>query len=261
MKKLILYTFGLLILNNICFAQSNKYKLVWNDEFTTTGYPDTNKWKYEEGLIRNQELQYYTKARKENIDIENGNLVITALKENYEGAKYTSASIRTKNKFNFRYGKVEIRAKFPSAIGTWPALWLLGMNENNKVNWPLSGEIDMLENVGWEPDTIHFNVHTKAYHHLLKTNKGKKLFVKNGHLDFHVYGLEWTKEKVDFYFDHKKVFTFKNEHTGMETWPFDNYMFIIMNLSIGGFWGGIKGVDDSKFPHQFMIDYVRVWQK
>lgn len=241
-----------------------KLKLVWADEFNQKGLPDTKKWTFEEGYIRNKELQYYTQGRPENARIENGNLVIEARLDSLEiGGKkmpVTSASITTEGKAEWQYGRVEVRAKIPSSLGTWPAIWMLGKNRR-EVGWPACGELDLMEHVGFDPDNLHFNVHTKAYNHVKKTNKGAIVPYPRPYADYHVYAMDWTKEKIDFLLDNQVVFTFKNEGTGPDAWPFDQPFYLILNLAFGGAWGGQKGVDVNSLPQKFYIDYVRVYQR
>lgn len=243
------------------YSSQNK-KLVWSDEFNYKGAPDVKKWNYEQGYIRNKELQYYT-DRNENIRVEDGLLIIEARSDSaiIDGKKIpvTSASLITKDKAEWKYGKIEVKAKVPSSLGTWPAIWMLGTNID-KVGWPTCGEIDIMENVGYDPDKIHTNVHTKAYNHTAGTNKGAITEVKKPHEDFHVYAVDWNKEKIDFFIDGKKVFTFENENKGTEEWPFDQPFYLILNLAIGGAWGGQQGVDVNALPQKFYIDYVRVYQ-
>jgi beta-glucanase (GH16 family) len=237
-------------------------KLVWSDEFEYTGAPDSVKWDFELGYIRNKELQYYT-DRNENVRVEDGNLVIEARNDSFqiEGKKHpvTSASLMTKNRAEWQYGRIEVRAKIPSALGTWPAIWMLGTNIQ-EVGWPACGEIDIMEHVGYDPHKIHTNVHTKAYNHSIGTNKGKATEVKNPYEDFHVYAVDWSQEKIDFFIDGNKVFTFENEGKGVEEWPFDQPFYLIINLAIGGAWGGQQGVDLNALPKKYLIDYVRVYQ-
>jgi beta-glucanase (GH16 family) len=246
------------------------WKLVWSDEFDTDGAPDPKKWTYEEGFVRNGEKQFYTVDRRENARVEKGNLVIEGRKEHYTSpkpgpggkphtAEYTSASLTTAKSASFTYGRIEARAKIPHGRGTWPALWMLGINIG-QVGWPKCGEIDILENVGFDPDGIHTTVHTEAYNHPKKTQKGKRTERPKPYDAFHVYAIEWTKEKIDFYFDEEKVFTFENEGKGEATWPFDKPQYLILNFAIGGAWGGQKGIDETIFPQQFLIDYVRVYE-
>jgi beta-glucanase (GH16 family) len=244
-------------------GSKNYTHLVWFDEFNYAGLPDATKWSYESGYIRNKELQYYTRQRLDNAKVENGNLVISALNDSLRSGSsvypITSASLTTKGTKEWTYGRIEVRAKFPSSLGTWPAIWMLGSNIS-QVGWPACGELDILEHVGYMPDTIHFNVHTEKYNHVKKTNKGSKIFYPNAMNDFHVYALEWFPDHLDWYMDDKKVFSYANENTGKDAWPFDAPQYLILNLAFGGDWGASKGVDISSLPQRFYIDYVRLYQ-
>jgi len=261
-----------------CLVQAGEWSLVWSDEFNYTGLPDQEKWNYEQGFIRNRELQYYTKARKENARVENGHLVIEARKEEWpnpdyregassrrwqrsrEKAEYTSASLITRGKASWTYGRIEVKAKLPQGKGVWPAIWMLGTNIR-EVGWPECGEIDIMEYVGFDPNTVYANVHMEKYNHAKGTGKGSKIKADKPYESFHIYAVEWTPEQMDFFFDENKYFTFENEHGGVDVWPFDQPHYLILNLAIGGSWGGQKGIDESIFPQQFLIDYVRVYQK
>ncbi|MBN1985610.1 MAG: glycoside hydrolase family 16 protein [Prolixibacteraceae bacterium] len=247
----------------IRFQEKEKveWELVWEDNFETDGLPNENIWSYEVGYIRNNEAQYYTEKRAENARVENGNLVIEARKDNWNGNGITSASINTFNKKNVLYGRVEVRAKLPTGRGTWPAIWMLGTNIKTGTGWPACGEIDIMENVGFDPDVIHANVHTKAYNHVLGTNKGNKITVSKPYNDFHIYTIEWFENHIDFYVDDSLYFSFKNEQTGNDTWPFDKPHYLIINLAIGGGWGGQQGIDETIFPQKYYIDYVKVYKQ
>jgi len=236
------------------------WELVFSDEFNKDGLPNPAKWDYEEGMLRNGEAQYYTRDRPKNARIEDGHLVIEARKEEYGGAQYTSASLNTKNTAHFIYAKVEVRAQLPTGRGTWPAIWMLGTNIDT-VPWPRCGEIDIMENVGFEPARIYFTVHTQAYNHASGTARGTSVTTDAPWEDFHVYSVEWLPDRVDFFLDGEKTFTFENEGAGVAVWPFDADMYLLINLAIGGSWGGQQGIDDSLFPHRYLIDYVRVYQK
>ncbi|MEJ7770134.1 MAG: glycoside hydrolase family 16 protein [Chitinophagaceae bacterium] len=240
-----------------------KRRLVWADDFDSTGIPDQTKWSYETGYIRNSEQQYYTGSRPENARLENGLLVIEArndsLKPGNNTFAVTSASITTEGKASWTYGRIEVKAKIPSSLGSWPAIWMLG-TDHKTVGWPACGEIDIMENVGFDPEKIHTNIHTKAYNHVLKTNKGKATPISQPHHNFHVYAIEWSKTAIDFFIDEQKVFSYRNEATGEDTWPFDKPFYLILNLAIGGSWGAQKGVDLKQLPQQFLVDYVRVYQ-
>ncbi|MEN6495526.1 MAG: glycoside hydrolase family 16 protein [Thermoguttaceae bacterium] len=255
-------------------VQAEDWKLVWSDEFDKPGTPDPAKWDYEAGFVRNNERQYYTRARKENARVEEGMLIIEARKEQFripkqakkgkagkgqENADYTSASLTTLGKASWTYGRIEVRAKLPTGRGMWPAIWTLGTNIG-QVGWPACGEIDIMENVGFDPNVIHANIHTKAYNHAIHTNKGSRITIPNPHQDFHVYAIEWRPERMDFFVDATKYFTFTNENKGTDAWPYDKPQYLILNIAVGGAWGGQKGIDDSIFPQRMAIDYVRVYQ-
>ncbi|SIT02115.1 Glycosyl hydrolases family 16 [Zobellia uliginosa] len=251
------------------------YTLVWADEFDGKGEPNPDNWAYEIGFIRNNEAQYYTDDPK-NIRVEDGFLIIEAHKEKVENeafvseeadnwmkkeayGKYTSASVTTKDLNEWKYGKVSVRAKLPKGIGTWPAIWMLGQNWK-KVGWPQCGEIDIMEHVGYQSDSIFGTVHTEAFNHIKKTEVGKSVFIENPYDDFHEYSIEWTPEKIVFLLDGTAYHQFENLHKTDAEWPFDQPFHLKLNLAIGGSWGGLKGIDDSIFPQKMIIDYARVYQ-
>ncbi|MGG7663078.1 glycoside hydrolase family 16 protein [Dyadobacter sp. BHUBP1] len=234
----------------------------WQDEFNTPGKPDATKWSYDLGDHGwgNNELENYT-DKIENAKVENGNLVITAIKEPSGKQQYSSARLVSKGKADFTYGKFEIRAKLPKGRGTWPAIWMLasGKDYGNK-GWPDNGEIDIMEHVGFDQDRVHGNIHTKAFNHAIKTNKGNNVIVAGLSEDFHVYTCEWTPETVTILVDGNAYFTFKKEASYQwPEWPFDKPFHLILNVAVGGNWGGQKGVDDSIFPQKMEVDYVRVY--
>jgi beta-glucanase (GH16 family) len=235
------------------------WTLVFSDEFDTPGALDPAKWGYEIGYVRNNELQYYT-SRSENVRVEGGNLVIEGRRESYQGFGYTSASVNTLARFEFLYGRVEVRAKLPTGNGTWPAIWMLGTNRA-QVGWPACGEIDVMENVGFDPLRIHGTVHTSAYNHVQGTARGASVTIADPSQDFHVYAMEWYADRIEILVDGQKYFTFRNEGTGSRAWPFDKPQYLLINLALGGSWGGQKGVDDSKFPHRYYVDYVRIYKQ
>lgn len=241
-------------------SSGDEWELVWQDEFDGEGLPDPDKWGYEEGYIRNDEKQYYTREREKNVRLEDGYLIIEAHKEPYEDFEYTSASINTKETASWTYGRMEVRAKLPSGQGVWPAIWMLGTNID-EVGWPACGEIDIMEYVGFDPATIYANVHTDAYNHVENTGKGSSIEVSKPYDDFQVYAIEWSEEKIDFFVNDRHYFTFENEGTGNDVWPFDKPHYLLLNLAIGGSWGGQEGIDDEIFPQQYYIDYVRVYQR
>ena len=238
------------------------WKLVWSDEFNYSGLPDPTKWGYDigGGGWGNNELQFYTKSDTNNALVKNGILSIIARKEKYENKDYTSARLVTRGKADWSNGRVEIKAKLPKGRGTWPAGWMLGANLE-KVGWPQCGEIDILEHVGYDPDTIVGSIHTAAYNHVKGTQKTKRLFIKNPYSEFHTYAIEWDTEKMVFLLDDQKYLTVQNEHKTTKEWPFNDPMYLLLNVAVGGNWGGAKGVDESIFPIKMEVDYVRVYQK
>ena len=235
--------------------------LVWSDEFDYTGLPNPQKWSYDVGGSGwgNNELQYYTKDRPENARVEGGNLIITARREAMEGRDYTSARLVTKNKGDWKYGRVEVKAKLPQGRGVWPAIWMLP-TEWKYGDWPASGEIDIMEFVGYEPDRVHGTVHTQSFNHGIGTQKGSSLQFTDLATASHVYAIEWYADKIDFFIDNQRYFTFTNSGKGFADWPFDQSFHLILNVAVGGNWGGAQGVDPSVYPQQFVIDYVRVYQ-
>ena len=233
--------------------------LIWSDEFNRKGLPDSTKWSYEVGGhgFGNEELQFYTNERLKNARIEKGNLVIEARKERWENNKYTSARLLTKGKFAFQYGTVEVRAKLPKGRGTWPAIWMMS---ESKENSPFDGEIDIMEHVGYNHGFVHAAIHTKENNQVIGAEKTNAVFVKNVSERFHVYKADWSPEKIDFYIDDHKFFSYENNEKNSKTWPFDEPYYLILNLAIGGLWAGKEGVDEIIFPQKFYIDYVRVYQ-
>ena len=234
------------------------YQLVWSDEFDKEGLPDNAKWGYDVGGDGwgNNELEYYTKARTENARVASGNLVIEARKEPFSGRNYTSARLLTKGKFECTYGKFEIRAKLPRGLGTWPAIWML--SANTPLVWPDNGELDIMEEVGYNPNWIKGSAHSKLYNG--GNSKNGDLFVADAQDAFHVYSMEWTTNTINWFVDGKQYYTYSNPGQGVSAFPYYNPFFIILNLAVGGNWGGLKGVDDSVFPQQMLVDYVRVYQ-
>ncbi len=235
------------------------WKLVWSDDFETAGAPDPAKWGYDIGGNGwgNQELQFYTE-RRQNARVEEGVLIIEARKEPFEKSAYTSARLVTKGKGEWRYGRIEVRAKLPSGRGTWPAIWLLAATP--KLRWPDDGEIDIMEHVGFDPGVVHASIHTKLYNHLAGTQKTANTKVADCTSVFHVYALEWSRDRLDAFVDDTKYFSFSRPAGGEESWPFDKKFYLILNVVISGNWGGQKGGDDTILPARMIVDYVRVYE-
>ncbi len=240
------------------------YTLVWNDEFEKS-FIDPQKWGHEVNANGggNNELQYYT-ARLENSFIENGKLKIVSRYEDYSGDEgtrsFTSARLRTKNKGDWKYGRIEISAMLPIGKGTWPAIWMLPTDWEYG-SWPESGEIDIMEHVGYDPNVIHGTVHTKALNHMIGTQVGNKINIPKALNDFHIYAIEWFENRIDFFADDSLYFSFDNLNEGWQKWPFDKRFHLILNIAVGGAWGGQKGIDTSIFPSTMEIEYVRVYKK
>jgi len=239
---------------------TEELSLIWSDEFNTNGAPSTSKWNYDmgngSGGWGNNELQFYTN-RSENVIQKDGNLVIKAIKESYQGYDYTSTRLKTQGKFSFTYGRVEVRAKLPQGRGTWPAIWMLGDNITS-AGWPACGEIDIMEYVGYQPDVIYTSIHTTSS--FGNTVNHDSFNLATAEEEFHIYGIEWTETEIKFFVDETIHYTYKPTAYNDQTWPFNKNQFLILNLAIGGNWGGLQGVDDTIFPQEFSIDYVRVYQ-
>ncbi len=240
-------------------------ELVWSDEFDEDGLPDPAKWRYETGGHGwgNQESQFYTRARSQNARVEDGRLIIEARQESFSGRRYTSA--RLNSTAEWTYGRFEVRAIVPSGRGTWPAIWMLP-DLGKYGGWPRAGEIDIMEHVGFEPDKVHFTVHTDAYNHLRGTQKGAFISVPTARSEFNVYAMEWTPSEISAYLNDKDrpYFRFRNETLTNRAandrhWPFDHPFHFVLNIAVGGTWGGAMGIDPNIWPQRLQIDYVRVY--
>ena len=244
---------------NLTYAQTT-WVQVWADEFNYEGQPDPTKWGYDIGGNGwgNNELQYYT-DRIENAYVSDGVLTIATIKENYEGSDYTSARLTSKNKADWKYGKFEVMAKIPTGRGAWSAIWMLP-TENLYGGWPSSGEIDIMENVGYAPDEIHGTIHTESYNHQAETQIGESITTEDPFDSFHKYTVEWYEDKLIFLFDDVAYLTIeKQPGDTYAEWPFDQYFHLLLNTAIGGDWGGSQGIDNALFPKYYEIDYVRVY--
>lgn len=256
MKNLVLLLFLTGMITN---SHAQQWKLVWSDEFNKPGMPDPSKWDYDIGANGwgNQEKQLYTKADPATASIRNGSLFITANKT--PDGKYQSARLVTRGKANWRYGRIEIRARLPKGRGVWPSIWMLPADEGYG-DWPMSGEIDILEFAGHTPDSIYTGLHTDAYNQFLGNRKVKGHLVKMNWQDFHIYAIEWLENHIHFKIDGKTVYSYLKNNDLPEEWPFDQPFYLILSLAVGGTWGGQEGIDDSIFPQSLEVDYIRVSQ-
>jgi len=241
------------------------YELVWSDEFDQDGLPDTTRWGYDlgDGCPRicgwgNNELQYYTSDR--NAWVRDGRLVLEARREPIQERLYSSSRLVTKNKGDWKYGRIEIRAKLPQGRGIWPAIWMLP-TEWKYGDWPASGEIDIMEFVGYAPDSLFGTVHTQRFNHGIGTQVTKGIQHASLSSAFHTYSIDWDAERIDFYVDDFHYHTFRNNGEGSAAWPFDESFHLLLNVAVGGNWGGKMGVDDTIFPQRMEVEYVRVFQK
>ena len=232
----------------------------WSDEFDYSGLPDPAKWGYDIGGSGwgNNELEYYSNDFK-NAGVANGLLTISAIKEEINGMHYSSARLVTKNKFDFLYGRIEVKAKVPAGKGTWPAIWMLPTVRKYGL-WPKSGEIDIMEHVGYDPDVIHISTHCEAYYWRLNNQKTAVKKIENAITAFHLYRIDWTPNTIRGYIDDNLVFTNVNEGTGYQVWPFDQQFHLLLNVAVGGDWGGIQGIDEAAFPASMQVDYVRYYK-
>jgi len=245
-----------------------KARLVWNDEFDGTTL-DAKKWAYDTAFNKqgwfNAERQYYSANRSENLRIENGALVFEARHERLDPSKfsdwggqdYTSARIYSKGA-GWTYGFYEIRAKLPCARGTWPAIWMLPVKMEK---WPDDGEIDIMEQVGAEPNLIYASLHTGLFNHVKKTQRSNQKLVPTSCETFHRYQLDWQPDAITIGVDDVGILRVRNDQPGGKgAWPFDTPFKLILNLAIGGEWAGRLGIDDAALPQRMEVDYVRVWQ-
>ncbi len=236
-------------------------QLVWSDEFNYNGLPDSTKWGYEVGFVRNNEKQYYTKTRLENASVENGNLVITSLKEEYNNvAHYTSASLNTLGKQSFKGDiRIEVSAKLPSGKGIWPAIWMMGTNITS-IGWPKCSELDIMEFIGRTPNKVWGTMHwwdSNSTEQNMHKSQGSTLMLYNLSTAYHVYGLERKGSEIKLFVDNTYYLTF-TPPTSAYKGSFVDPFYLLLNTAIGGSWGG--DVDDTIFPQKFYIDYVRVYK-
>jgi beta-glucanase (GH16 family) len=248
-------------------AQAQCYELVWSDEFNTGNQPDPTYWTYDLGTGNsgwgNNEIQVYTN-NTENVRIEDGHLIIQALRQN--GNNWTSSRVKSQGRFNFTYGRIEFRAKLPAGSGTWPALWMLGENIT-EIGWPACGEIDVMEHVGKAPGRVHASLHTSSSFGATVNTRTRN--VSDFSSAFHLYEAEWTPDAIIFSIDGQPFYTYNPASKTPSTWPFNSPQFIIMNVAMGGNFGSDpqyevggqrNGVDPNLMSATMEVDYVRVYQ-
>ena len=242
-------------------AVPSGYKLVWSDEFSGSGLPDPKKWGYDTRGNKyfwwHNERQYYSSGRLENARVEDGHLTIEVRKEalpdakDWIGQEYSSARLRTAGRAAWQYGFFDVRAKLACGRGAWPAVWLL----SETGQWPRDGEIDIMEQVGHEPGKIQSTLHSSTKELMAGTTT-----IRDTCGTYHNYQLDWRKDGMTFMVDGNAIYVIKKGDRGYDSWPFDHKFYLILNVAVGGAWGGLKGIDSNAFPSQMDIDYVRVYQ-
>ncbi|NND81878.1 MAG: family 16 glycosylhydrolase [Gammaproteobacteria bacterium] len=271
------------ILNGIIVREKTPrapdWALTWADEFDYQGSPDPSRWSVDvwpAGKV-NREDQAYTDDPK-NLRVEDGKLIIEAHLEDDGDARFTSGRIHSANKRDMLYGRIETRAKLPGGQGTWAAIWMLPTDpfryasncghgtdwqgDDDCDAWPNSGEIDIMEHVGYDMNRVHGTVHTKAYYWVNGKQRKASIAAPPVDKDFHVYAMEWTPDRIDIFYDDTLYFSYLNEGTGWEAWPFDHPHHLILNLAVGGDWGRAGGpIDEAAFPAKMEIDYVRFYER
>lgn len=273
MKNILLIIIILMLSASTVSAQYENRKLTFSDEFNAEKNTpvDATKWTHEIGGKGwgNQELQYYTDSIENSFHDGKGSLVIKVIEKDlpedefkcwYGKCKYTSARLVTNKKFTQKYGRFETRIKIPKGQGMWAAFWMLGDNFDT-VGWSKCGEIDIMENIGREPKTVHGTIHGPGYEGAKGIGKAYKL--KGDSIfadDFHVYAVEWKKNKIKWYVDGKHYFTMTpNKLPKDKEWVYDHPFFMLLNLAVGGPWGGNPD-KTTVLPQEMLIDYVRVYE-
>jgi beta-glucanase (GH16 family) len=260
-------------------SSGSAWKLTHSDEFDYAGAPRSSMWNADlwPARVVNDEDQAYTNNPR-NLRVEDGYLIIEAHKEALDNAQYTSARIHTLGKVDFLYGRIEVRAKLPQGMGTWPAIWMLPSAPFRYATqceegdawqgsadcdaWPNSGEIDIMEHVGYEMGHVHGTVHNEAYYWAKWEQRKGRIIVDDVDEAFHVYAMEWTPERIDVFLDDTLYFTYVNEHDGWRSWPYDHPFHLILNVAVGGMWGRAGGgIDDTVFPQRMVVDYVRFFER
>jgi beta-glucanase (GH16 family) len=262
MKNIILIL-SLILSVSCANKKEGTRQLVWSDEFSGAGLPDASKWSYDTlGNATgwgNNEWQCYTAGRIENAFVENGMLHIKAIKEPMGSKLYSSARLITKGKMDWLFGRIEVRAKLPGVRGIWPAIWMLPTDWEYG-GWPKSGEIDIMEHVGYMPDSVFATVHTESYNHVIGTQRTKGFYLPDLHEQFHVYAVEWDSTLIKAFVDDQQYFSFKKESADPKVWPFSKRFHLLLNVAVGGNWGAAKGVEETGVPQEMIVDYVRIYQ-
>ncbi|HSU56823.1 MAG TPA: family 16 glycosylhydrolase [Candidatus Dormibacteraeota bacterium] len=262
-SKLFLCSISLFLLLTSAFGQTNPgWTLVWSDEFNQPdgSSPNSANWNYDTGGggWGNSELENYT-SRTNNVRIQNGQLIIEARQESFQGSSYTSGRIKTENHISWAYGRLEARIKIPRGQGIWPAFWTLGTNITS-LNWPTCGEIDMMENIGKEPTIVHGTAHGPGYSGGNGIGGPYSLPGSGTFADgFHNYAIEWTTNSIKWFVDNVQYFSIvPTRLPSGGTWVFTAPQFIILNVAVGGQWPGNPD-GTTVFPQQMLVDYVRVY--
>ena len=242
------------------------WALVWNDEFDGPAL-NLEKWSFEIGGHGwgNNELQYYSDDDSTAF-IQDGKLVIRAdLVPQGTGSSdnlryFSSARLRTSGKGDWRYGRIEVKAKLALGQGIWPAIWMLPTDWMYG-GWPESGEIDIMEHVGYDPGRVHGSIHTGSYNHKINTQRGGSKLLDKISSKFYVYAIEWYEDRIDFLIDDAKYFSFQNEgKNDFNTWPFNQRFHLLINIEVGGDWPGSPD-ETTQFPTEMEVEYVRVYEK
>jgi len=235
----------------------------WSDEFDVNGLPDNQIWGYDVGGDGwgNNELQNYTASDLDNASVENGKLIITAIKEASGTRQYSSARLVTKGKRDMKYGRIEIKAKIPAGRGSVSALWMLASQTTYGTTfWPDQGEIDIMEHVGFNPGIIHASIQTNIFNYTIATQKTAKTTLPTFDKEFHIYRMDWTPDEIKAFLDDNEFFSFKRrQFAPWQEWPFHHPQHILVNIAIGGNWGGLNGIDDTIFPIRMELDYIRYY--
>lgn len=241
--------------DNLIVAPEYYWDLVWNDEFSVDGMPDTNRWIFEHGPNwHNEELQYYTNGRPENVRVKDGFLILEARHESFGPRDYTSTRLNSKE--GWTYGRMEIRARLPKGNALWPAIWMFPMTDTYGT-WPNSGEIDIMENWSWDQNGIFGTVHTEAYNHIIETQKGGTIYVDDPWLNFYTYTIEWRSQEIDWFVNDSLFYAFSNEGE-VAKWPFDHPFRFIFNIAVEK---TAPGQEYTWEKTTMEIDFVRIYER